>query len=73
MLELIADGPLAAIPEIEPYTAALPATKLIALADDTKWTITKLGEAMLERLRCARRSLDRGFVMRAGLLHQPAV
>ena len=52
MLELIADGPLFAIPEIERYTAALAATKLIALADNTKWTITKLGEAMLERRHC---------------------
>jgi hypothetical protein len=52
MLELIADGSLAAIPEIERYTATLAATKLIALVDDTKWTITKLGEAMLESQRC---------------------
>jgi hypothetical protein len=52
MLELIADGPLAAIPEIERYTALLVANKLIALVDDTKWTITTLGEAMLERQHC---------------------
>jgi hypothetical protein len=52
MLELIADGPLLAIPEIDPYTAVLAATKLIALSDHTTWTITKLGEAMLERQHC---------------------
>ncbi len=53
ILELIADGPVAAIAEIEPYTAGLAATKLIALVDNTKWTITKLGEAMLEKQRSA--------------------
>ena len=53
ILELIADAPLVAIAEIDPYTAGLAATKLIALADNTKWTITKLGEAMLERQRSA--------------------
>ena len=52
MLELIADGPVLAMPEIERYTAALAATKLISLNADTKWTITKLGEAMLERQNC---------------------
>jgi hypothetical protein len=52
LLELIADRPLAAIPEIERYIAVLAATKLIALAADTTWTITKLGKAMLERKSC---------------------
>ena len=49
MLELIADGPVPAIPELERYTAALRATKLIALTDEIKWQIPQLGEAMLER------------------------
>jgi hypothetical protein len=53
LLELIADGPLDAIPEMDRYTHVLAATELIALGDDTRWTITKLGEAMLERLRCS--------------------
>ena len=53
ILELIADGPVVAIAEIEPYTAGLAATKLIALVDNTKWTITKLGEAMLEKRQSA--------------------
>jgi hypothetical protein len=51
MLELIADGPVPAIPEIELQTAPLKATKLIALTDEMKWQITQLGEAMLERRR----------------------
>jgi hypothetical protein len=49
MLELIADGPVPAIPELERYTAPLRATQLIALTDETRWQITQLGEAMLER------------------------
>jgi len=49
MLELIADGSVPATPELEHYTAPLKATKLIALTDETKWQITQLGEAMLER------------------------
>src|SRR5687768_4056450 len=51
MLELIADGPVPAIPEIERHTAPLKATKLIALTDEMKWQITQLGEAMLEQRR----------------------
>ena len=48
-LELIADGPVPAIPELERYAAPLRAIKLIALTDEIKWQITQLGEAMLER------------------------
>ena len=51
MLELIAERPVPAIPEIEHYTAALEATKLITLMDEAEWQITRLGEAMLERLQ----------------------
>ena len=51
MLELIAERPVPAIPEIEHYTAALKATELITLMDEAEWRITRLGEAMLERLR----------------------
>ena len=51
MLELIADGPVLAIPELEALTAPLLATKLITLSAGTKWNITQLGKAMLER-RC---------------------
>ena len=51
MLELIADGPVPAIPEIERYIAPLEATKLITLTDEIKWQITQLGEAMLEQRR----------------------
>ena len=49
MLELIADAPLLAIPEIDRYTAVLAATKLIVLTVDTKWKITHLGRAVLAR------------------------
>ena len=52
ILELIADSP-GRDRRDRAYTAGLAATKLIALADNTKWTITKLGEAMLERQRSA--------------------
>jgi hypothetical protein len=51
LLELIADGPIAAIPEIERYTAPLAATNLIALKSGAEWHITPLGEAVLERPR----------------------
>jgi hypothetical protein len=51
LLELIAERPVPAIPEIERYIAALEATELIALMDDAEWRITYLGEAMLERLQ----------------------
>ena len=49
MLELIADAPVPAIPKLEPITAVLLATSLIALTDETKWKVTHLGKAMLER------------------------
>src|SRR5262249_5561106 len=51
MLELIADGPVLAVPELEPVTAPLLATRLIALTDEAKWQITRLGEVMLEKRR----------------------
>jgi hypothetical protein len=51
MLELIAERPVPAIPEIEHYIGALEATELITLMDDAEWRITRLGEAMLERLQ----------------------
>jgi hypothetical protein len=49
VLELIATAPVPAIPELEPYTMPLLATRLIALSDDTTWEITPLGEAMLQK------------------------
>jgi hypothetical protein len=49
MLELIAEGPVPASPDIERYTALLAATKLIALSGDVEWRITPLGTAVLER------------------------
>lgn len=51
MLELIAERPVPATPEMKRYSAPLEATKLIALMDEAEWRITQLGEAMLERLR----------------------
>jgi enoyl-CoA hydratase len=41
--------PIAAIPEIERYTAPLAATNLIALKGEAEWHITPLGEVVLER------------------------
>jgi hypothetical protein len=49
MLELIADGPIQAIPELEPLTAPLLATRLVILTEEANWQITGLGEAMLEK------------------------
>jgi hypothetical protein len=51
ILELIRDGSVLAIPELDQLTAPLAATKLIALKDETEWKITRLGEIMLERCR----------------------
>jgi hypothetical protein len=48
MLELIADKPLLAIPEIARYTAVLAAARLIELTAESRWTLTRRGEAMLE-------------------------
>jgi hypothetical protein len=50
LLELIADRPVPAIAELQRHTAALAATKLIALTGDIEWQITLLGKAMLERM-----------------------
>ena len=52
VLQMVADAPLRAIPELERHTAPLAAVNLIAQADNATWTITKLGEAMLERPHC---------------------
>ena len=51
MLELIADRPVPAIPELQRYATPLAATKLIALTGDAEWQITQLGNAMLERMQ----------------------
>jgi hypothetical protein len=48
MLELIADGPVAAIPEIARYTAVLAEARLIELTPDAKWQATQLGKALVE-------------------------
>jgi len=48
MLELIADKPLPAIPEIARYTSVLAAARLIELTAANQWTLTRRGEAMLE-------------------------
>jgi len=50
ILELIADRPVPAIPEIQRYTAPLAANKLITLTGEVEWQITLLGKAMLERM-----------------------
>jgi hypothetical protein len=47
MLELIADHPLPAIPEIARYTSVLAAARLIQLTADKRWKVTRYGEAML--------------------------
>jgi len=48
MLELIADKPLAAIPEIARYTGVLAAARLIELTPERQWTLTYRGKAILE-------------------------
>jgi hypothetical protein len=48
MLELIADKPLPAIPEIARYTSVLAAARLIELTAESRWTLTHRGKAMLE-------------------------
>ena len=48
MLELIADKPLPAIPEIARYTSVLAAANLIELTGERRWTLTRRGQAMLE-------------------------
>lgn len=47
MLELIADHPLPAIPEIARYTSVLKAARLIELTADKRWKVTRRGEALL--------------------------
>jgi len=51
ILELIRDGAVSAMPELDVLTAPLAASKLIALSDETEWKITRLGEILLERCR----------------------
>ena len=48
MLELIADKPPPAIPELARYTSVLAAARLIELTAESRWTLTRRGEAMLE-------------------------
>jgi hypothetical protein len=48
MLELIADKQLPAIPELARYTNALAAARLIELTAESRWALTRRGEAMLE-------------------------
>ena len=50
MLELIADHPLPAIPEIVRYTSVLAAARLIQLTFDKRWKVTRDGEAMLSSM-----------------------
>jgi len=47
MLELIADKPQPAIPEIARYTGVLAAARLIELTAEKRWKVTRNGEAML--------------------------
>lgn len=47
MLELIADAPVAAIPELARYTSVLAAARLIELTLEEKWQVTRLGKAMM--------------------------
>jgi hypothetical protein len=49
LLELIADMPLAAMPDIAQYTRTLAAARLIELTPAGKWRITGLGQAVLHR------------------------
>jgi hypothetical protein len=51
ILEMIAEGSVLAIPELDTFTAPLVATKLITRTDEAQWQLTRLGEAMLERHR----------------------
>ena len=48
MLELIADNPIPATPELARYTTVLAAARLIELTAEAHWRVTQLGEAMLE-------------------------
>ena len=48
MLELIAEKPLPTIPEIARYTRVLAAARLIEHTAESRWTLTRRGEAMSE-------------------------
>ena len=47
MLELIADKPLPAVPEIARYTTVLAAARLIELTAEAQWQVTQIGKAMM--------------------------
>jgi hypothetical protein len=49
LLELIADMPLPAMPDIAQYTRTLAAARLIELTPAGEWCITGLGQAVLDR------------------------
>jgi hypothetical protein len=49
LLEVIADRPLPAVPEIAQYASILAAARLVELTPRGKWRITGFGRAVLER------------------------
>ena len=51
MLELIADKPLLAIPEIARYTSVLAAARLIELTAERRWTLTHRGKGDIRTAR----------------------
>jgi Mn-dependent DtxR family transcriptional regulator len=52
MLEVIADRPMPAIPEVSRYVASLAEARLIEVTPERTWRITELGKAVLERRGC---------------------
>jgi hypothetical protein len=48
MLEVIANRPMPAIPEVSPYVAALAEARLIELTPERQWRVTELDKAVLE-------------------------
>ena len=49
LLEVIADRPLPAVPEIAQYASILAPARLVELTQRGKWRITGFGRAVLER------------------------
>jgi hypothetical protein len=49
LLEVIAERPLPAVPEIAQYALILAAARLVELTPRRKWRITRFGRAVLER------------------------
>jgi hypothetical protein len=49
LLEVIADRPLPAVPEIAQYALILAAARLVELTPRGKWRITGFGRAVLDR------------------------